>query len=131
MRTVDIAVGTSLVDVDSHRKRVRILLEPWSHVVNMSSLSANEDEAIDCDPTVKNEGVKGDFIVIYEIHRYTSGKRASYFKEGRVGIDRKGRTLIQLDKNEELRLERQQFSFGNSGEYLLKTYVVKYQEYLM
>jgi len=131
VRKVEIVVGTSLPNVNPRRKRVSILLEPWSHVVDMSNLSANEGEEIDCGVTVKNEGVRGDFIVVYEIHRYRRGRRGSYFKEGRVGTDRKGRTLIQLDKNEELKLERQQFVFGDSGEYLLKTYVVKYQEYLM
>lgn len=131
VRTVEIVVGTSLPNVDPRRKRVSVLLEPWSHVVDMPNLSADEGEEIDCGVTVKNEGARGDFIVVYEIHRYKRGRRGSYFKEGRVGTDRKGRTLIQLDKNEELKLERQQFVFGDSGEYFLKTYVVKYQEYLM
>jgi len=70
-------------------------------------------------------------MLIYELWKYVNGNQRYYLQEGRIVTDQDDKILIELDTFEKRDLKTQTFTFKNKGKYFLKTYAVKYQEYLM
>lgn len=111
-------------------KRIGITLVPWSHTSVLSTDSVYESEDAICDVQIRNEGAPSSFVVIYEAYEIVDGKRTVYV-EGRLGKSEDNKRIIRVDKNSEYILEPEAFYFKREGNYLIKTYVVKYHEYLM
>ncbi len=61
----------------------------------------------------------------------SGGRLRDVQKERHIGVDKNGWSVIQLDAGKELQLEPEKFTLRDEGQYFIKTYVLKYQEYLM
>lgn len=112
------------------RKKVSLVYVPWSHTTELSSSLIYTGDTIDCSVKIKNNGAEGDFIVIYEVYKIANG-RQKVWREDRIGIDKDNKNKIHVSRNKEVELKPQMFQFKDKGEYFIKTYVIKYQKYLM
>ncbi|GAH11105.1 unnamed protein product, partial [marine sediment metagenome] len=129
----EVVVESYVPGVAPSRRRIRFVLTPWSHVVKLSADSGYKGDTIECYVNIKNSGTEGKFVVVYELWKRaldSGGRLRDVQKERHIGVDKNGWSVIQLDAGEELQLEAEKFTFRDEGQYFIKTYVLKYQEYV-
>jgi len=121
-----------VVDIDGshYRKKVNIIHVPWNHTTEVSAPLIYTDGISSCTTKIKNNGAEGDFIVVYEVYEIINGRQGDLTGE-RIGATEEGKNKIHIGKGEDVQLKPQVFEFNEKGEYFVKTYVVKYQKYLM
>ena len=129
-RSFEIIVRADVPTPLQCRKKVNIFFVPWSHTIQLSETSIYTDSNLVCTVKITNKGAGGRFIVVYEAYRIKKGKQGPYV-EGRIGFDKNGKNIVHVDNNEEIELRPESFIFKHEGEYIIKTYAIKYQEYLM
>ncbi len=121
-----------VADLDGERssKKVNAIYVPWGHIPEIPFPLVYTNEPVECVVKIANHGTDGDFVVMYEAYPIVNDREGDWI-EGRTGVDVNDKNKIHVPNGEEVQLKPQIFQFESPGEYFIKTYAIKYQEYLM